>query len=69
MNENTGRLKKAEEVAERLGISRYRVYDLTRRGVFDSFLVAITDRQYRYDPQGLEDYIRRGGKQEKQAQA
>lgn len=55
------RLKKASEVAEALGVSKFRVYELTRSGVFDSFLVEIGERQYRYDPVGLADYIRRGG--------
>ena len=66
---SANRLKNAAEVAAELGISRYRVYQLTREGEFDAFVVEIGERQYRYSPEGLANYIRGGGRRSKQIAA
>lgn len=60
------RLRNAGEVAAELGITKHRVYQLTREGEFDAFLVEIGERQYRYDPEGLATYIRNGGSRSRQ---
>jgi len=59
---NHSRLLKAIEVGDKLGIIKARTYQLTREGEFDEFLVKVGDRQYRYRPDGLADYIARGGR-------
>lgn len=56
------RLATVQAVMDRLGITRARAYELTRNGEFSDFLVVIGERQYRYRPDGLEEYILRGGK-------
>ena len=61
MNEVQGKLMKVEAVAEHLGISKWRAYELTRTGAFDDFLVVVGPRQYRYRPDGLAEFVRRGG--------
>lgn len=60
---NTTRLLKATELAERTGKPLASIYDLTRKGEFDEFLVCIGDKpSYRYRPDGLDAYIARGGR-------
>ena len=51
-------LKDAKWVAEALDLPLQRVYDLTRRKVIPSVQIL---RQYRYDPQALSEWAKRGG--------
>jgi hypothetical protein len=51
-------LKDAKWVAETLDLPLQRVYDLTRREVIPAVRIL---RQYRYDPQALADWAKRGG--------
>jgi len=55
------RLGNADEVAEILGIPKRSVYERSRSGAFDGFLVVLGDRPYRYDLLKLEEFIRNGG--------
>jgi hypothetical protein len=56
------KLKTAPELAAELGMKVNAVYRYTREGEFDEFLVKVGDKpQYRYRPDGLAEYIRRGG--------
>lgn len=48
----------AGEVAERLGVRKHRVYELTRRDMIPHVRIG---RQLRYDPAALEEWIRAGG--------
>ena len=57
------RLKKAQEVAEVLGIRLARVYALYRQGEFNDFVVRVGEKQLRFRTDGLEAYIARGGRQ------
>lgn len=59
---NANRLKTAAEVAAALGLTKFRVYELTRMGEFDDFVVRIGERQYRFSPDGLASYIAQGGR-------
>lgn len=57
------RLLKAQELADALNKDVAQVYRLTREGEFDDFLVKIGAKPtYRYNPEGLEAYIKRGGR-------
>jgi len=56
------RLKRAQDLAEILGVSLARVYALYRQGEFDDFAVKIGQKQIRFRPDGLEAYIARGGR-------
>ncbi len=58
------RLLTARELAERLGKPLAGIYELTRNGEFDEFLVRIGAKSYRYDPAGFEAWIARGGRKE-----
>lgn len=51
-------LKDAKWVAETLDLPLQRVYDLTRRQVIPAVRIL---RQYRYDPQALAEWAKRGG--------
>ena len=51
-------LKDAKWVAETLDLPLQRVYDLTRRDVIPAVRIL---RQYRYDPQALAEWAKRGG--------
>ena len=51
-------LKDAKWVAETLGLPLQRVYDLTRRKVIPAIRIL---RQYRYDPDALAEWAKRGG--------
>jgi len=52
------RLLKAHEVAERLGVSRHRVYELIRTRKLPAVYLG---RSVRVDAEVLEEWIRRGG--------
>jgi len=61
--ENT-RLMTAKEVGDVINKKLGEVYRLTRDGEFDDFLVKIGVKPtYRYRPDGLNDYLQRGGRQ------
>ena len=51
-------LRDAKWVAEAFDLPLQRVYDLTRRKVIPAVQIL---RQYRYDPQALADWAKRGG--------
>ena len=51
-------LKDAKWVAETLDLPLQRVYDLTRRKVIPAVQIL---RQYRYDPEALSEWAKRGG--------
>lgn len=51
-------LKDAKWVAGTLGLPLQRVYDLTRRKIIPSVQIL---RQYRYDPEALSEWAKRGG--------
>ncbi len=51
-------LKDAKWVAETFDLPLQRVYDLTRREVIPAVRIL---RQYRYDPQALAEWAKRGG--------
>ena len=56
------RLKRAQELADLLGIDVKAVYRYTRNGEFDAFLVKVGHKpQYRYRPEGLAEYLKNGG--------
>lgn len=61
------KLLKAPDVGQRLDVKTRRVYELSRNGEFDDFLVRIGEKQYRYKPDGLERYISRGGRHKESA--
>lgn len=50
----------ADEVGKVLKYPRKTVYELTKRGEFNGFVVRIGNR-YRYDSDGLSQFIKRGG--------
>lgn len=50
--------KDAKWVAETLKLPLQRVYDLTRRKVIPAVQIL---RQYRYDPEALSEWAKRGG--------
>ena len=52
------RLLKVPEVAERLGVSRHRVYELIRKRKLPAVYLG---RSVRVDAEVLEEWIRRGG--------
>ena len=54
-----GRLLNADEVAERLGLPKGRVYELGRRG--EAGAVRIGERSIRFSAAGLEAWVREGG--------
>lgn len=57
------RLLTAEDMATVLNKGLAQVYKLTREGEFDDFLVKIGAKPtYRFRPDGLTDYLRRGGR-------
>jgi hypothetical protein len=51
-------LKDAKWVAETLDLPLQRVYDLTRREILPAVRIL---RQYRYDPEALAEWAKRGG--------
>jgi hypothetical protein len=51
-------LKDAKWVAQTFGLPVQRVYDLTRREIIPAIRIL---RQYRYDPEALADWAKRGG--------
>jgi hypothetical protein len=51
-------LKDAKWVAKTFGLPLQRVYDLSRRAVIPAVRIL---RQYRYDPEALADWAKRGG--------
>lgn len=51
-------LKDAKWVAETFDLPLQRVYDLTRRKVIPAVQIL---RQYRYDPEALAEWAKRGG--------
>lgn len=51
-------LKDAKWVSKTLGLPLQRAYDLTRRRVIPAVQIL---RQYRYDPQALAEWAKRGG--------
>jgi hypothetical protein len=51
-------LKDAKWVAETFGLPLQRVYDLSRRAVIPAVRIL---RQYRYDPDALAEWAKRGG--------
>lgn len=51
-------LKDAKWVAQTLDLPLQRVYDLTRRKVIPAVQIL---RQYRYDPEALSEWAKRGG--------
>ena len=51
-------LKDAKWVAETFDLPLQRVYDLTRRRVLPAVQIL---RQYRYDPEALSEWAKRGG--------
>lgn len=53
------RLVKAEEVAEALGVTKSRVYDLVRAGLLPAVRLG---RQIRIDEEALRDWVRNGGR-------
>lgn len=62
---NDTKLKKAKEVARELDKPLASIYELTRKGEFDEFLVCIGEKpSYRYRPDGLVAYIARGGRRD-----
>jgi len=52
------RLLRAGEVAERLGLHRNRVYELSARGILPSIKLGHT---VRYDRRTVEDFLANGG--------
>lgn len=52
------KLRDAKWVAKTLDMPLPRVYDLTRKGVIPAVRIL---RQYRYDPEALEAWIKNGG--------
>ena len=64
---NQRKLLKAKQVAKAIDTETARVYQLTREGEFDDFVVKIGVRQLRYRPDGLAEYIARGGRREQNA--
>jgi excisionase family DNA binding protein len=52
------RLLRAEEVAEQLGLSRLRVWELSRQGLIPTVKIG---RSYRYDPQAVREWLDAGG--------
>lgn len=51
-------LKDAKWVAETFDLPLQRIYELSRRGILPSVRIL---RQYRYDPQALAEWAKRGG--------
>ena len=51
-------LLRPEEIAVRLGVSRWTVYDLARRGVLP---VVRIGRSVRFDPEALDRFVAGGG--------
>lgn len=52
------RLLRVEEVAEALGVTKSRVYDLVRAGLLPAVRLG---RQIRIDEEALRDWVRKGG--------
>lgn len=52
-------LSNAAQVAEQLGVSRQRVYELVRRGDLPCVRLG---RTVRFDPTSLDEWISKGGK-------
>lgn len=68
--ESGNRLMTAKELAEFLNKGLAQTYKLIREGEFDDFLVKIGAKPtYRFRPAGLNEYLERGGRVEKEAQA
>ena len=64
MNTNY-RLLTASDLAKILNKNIGQVYRLTREGEFDDFLVKIGEKPtYRYRPDGLNEYLQRGGRRQ-----
>ena len=55
------RLKTADEVADFLGVTIPRVYDLARQHMFPPGVVVRIGRQVRFDEDALAGWISRGG--------
>lgn len=51
-------LKNAEQVAEQLQVSRFRIYEMARLGLIPSVRLG---RQIRFDPRIIDEWIARGG--------
>ncbi len=54
------RLLRVKDVADRLGVTVARVYEMSRAGELP-FLVRIGERTYRYNPELLTEWIASGG--------
>jgi hypothetical protein len=62
MSENY-KLLRAKDVGHVINANVGQVYRLTREGEFDDFLVKIGAKpSYRYRPDGLTEYLQRGGR-------
>ncbi len=62
-NGNTTRLLTAQDLADVINKNLGQVYRLTREGEFDDFLVKIGAKPtYRFRPDGLNEYLQRGGR-------
>lgn len=59
------KLGRADQVAVRLDVDIQRVYELTRRGQLPA--IKLGERQYRYDMDRIEEWIKRGGATQPQA--
>lgn len=61
-------LRKVEFVAQELGVSEQRVYELVRKGFFPPGVVTrLGVRQIRFNEEALRDWISRGGAQASKA--
>jgi excisionase family DNA binding protein len=61
MTNEVPRMKTAEEVARRLRISTWKLYDLVKQGIIPPGVVVHLGRQVRFSPE-LEDWLKSGGK-------
>ncbi len=66
----SSKLLTAKDLGDVINKNVGQVYRLTREGEFDEFLVKIGAKPtYRYRPDGLQEYLQRGGRLEKAAEA
>ena len=56
--ETLPKLMTARELAGRLGLARWRIYDLTRSGILPAVRIG---RSYRYSTEAIREWIERGG--------
>ena len=61
------KLLTVREVSEILGLKPARVYELTREKLLP--FVLIGERQYRYSPNAIADFINRGGNQDQEKES